>query len=217
MLAYTTDPDISKRLREVSACVRRGETTTARRMLREVLATDPANAQAWTMLGYIARTTPQRRAALRRALDLTPDNKRLQTALRELSSPQHVRAAAEHGIYMGYARADELFTVDLAEALDAQGIETWLDMADATGDWHDSIGRALQRCGLMLLIVSPEALESTELRTEMRWFRDHGKLIVPVIHRACNLRELAIMHPPIDFRTDFQIGMQTLLRLLQTD
>ncbi len=47
--------------------------------------------------------------------------------------------------------------------------------------WADSINNALNQCRIMILIVSPDSLNSQQVRKEWRFFLSHDKRIIPVI------------------------------------
>lgn len=218
MPAAAPDQSTNARLHEAERSARQGDRARARRLLRGIIAAEPDNRRAWMLLAYVADSVDAQRAALRRALALQPDDKRIENALRTLETPAHIRAAAARGIFIAYARSDELFALDLTMALREAGVDVWLDMTDADShpdaDWHGAIIDALRRAGLMLVVASPAALEASDLHTELNWFQRRGKLALPVLHQPCSLDTLKLTQPPVDFRGDFAIGMQLLLRLL---
>lgn len=205
-------------LHEVVQLARKGDTVRAYDLIQQITRREPENFQAWMWQAYVAHTNNEKRAALRRALLLRPNDDSIRAMLRQLTAPKHIRRAARSGIFMGYARADELFAVDLTDSLRANGIETWLDMTEIGLDtWHGSVTRALMRSGLMLLVLSPEALRSEQLRSEFAWFRQTGKIILPALHKACDYSALDLLCPAIDFMDDYAQGLQQLIRLLTTE
>jgi hypothetical protein len=196
---------------------RQGDAAGARALLQELIAREPHNFQAWSWLAYVVPTDVEKRAALRRALALQPDNVALRETLRRLISPTHIQRAAQAGVFIGYARADELFTVDLNDHLRAGGIKTWLDMTEISVDstWHSSIMSALRQCGLLLVVLSPEGLRDDEMAAQRQWFLQTGKIIVPVLHKTCDYESLDLLCPPVDFRAGFETGIRSLLHLLR--
>lgn len=165
--------------------------------------------------GVRYQTIEQRRAALHNALLKHPADTRLRDHLVQLTTPRLIRQAAKDGIFLSYARADELFAVDLATSTRKSGVHLWLDMFDVpTGaDWHKEVRAALKRCGLMLAIVSPEASEDEQLAVERRTFMKQGKIVLPVVYER-DVRSLELYLPPVDFRFSFKLGRQTLMRLI---
>jgi hypothetical protein len=196
--------------------IRSGEYAQACNLLRAIVADEPTNERAWAWLAYAATDIEEKRAALYRAHRLNPRNTRLFDALlRFMSGPYSVQAA-QSGVFISYVRADELFALDLRESLRAAGVKAWLDMTDipAEADWDNAVERALNTCGLMLVLLSPAAFQTRELRFERQQFLDVGKIVVPVIVEPCDVAALHLPHPPVDFRHGYPAGLQQLLKLL---
>lgn len=206
-------------LQEVARLARKGQISHAYELTQQITAREPDNFQAWMWLAYMAQTDNEKRSALRRALNLRPGDPAIRDALGSLMTPAHIRQAARSGVFVAYARADELFAVDLADSLHDGGIRAWLDMTEINLEttWHGSVARALTQSGLMLLVLSPEALQSKELRSEREWFSHIGKIILPVLHKTCDYEPLQLLVPAVDFREDFAQGAQQLIRLLTQD
>lgn len=197
---------------------RAGDKEKARTVLRSVLEQDVRNEQAWLLLAYVARNTDESRAALMRAMHLRPGapNPEVRDALAKLLKPQYIREAAAHGVFLNYARPDELFAIQLAEDLRSNGLEVWFDMTDVPDDveWQTAVDSAMTRCGVMIAVVTPAALSIKDTQLEHRRFSDMGKIIIPVLVETCDLGILKLGHPPVDFRTDYASGLRILLRLL---
>ena len=82
-------------------------------------------------------------------------------------------------------------------------------------DWDAEVEAALARSGLMLAILSPEALTDEALIKERQQYFQAGKLTVPIIHRYCDWQHSTFWLPRVDFIHDFERGLHTLLSLLQ--
>lgn len=65
---------------------RRGERTTARRLLEQVITEDDRNEVAWMWLASVVNTLAERRNCLERVLEINPGNQRAQEALERLRS-----------------------------------------------------------------------------------------------------------------------------------
>ncbi len=195
---------------------RRGEQAAARQMIEQLVILEPGNAQAWAWLAYVAGHIEHKRAALRQALSLNPADIRLREALTQLNTPLEVQRAAVRGVFISYARSDELFAFNLANSLRAGGVNTWLDLTDIPdeADWYTAIRDALSACGLMLVVLSPAALESSDLKAEWLYSARAGKLIQPVLTETCPLPTDETWLAPVDFRYDYGLGVQQVLRLL---
>lgn len=219
MVMVMTPPHLEDTLTAAIASARGGDTLTARLLLRRFVKERPGSVQAWVWLAYVAESIEEKRAALRNAVSLQPYAPRLRDAFLGTLSPAHVKAAAAKGIFISYARNDELTAVELAHDLNEAGFNTWLDIQDIPddGDWHSEIAAALRRCGLMLLITSPNVVDDTDSTAERMHFMRTGKIIVPVLHESCDLKALDVWHPAIDFRRDYALGLHRLLGLLQKE
>jgi hypothetical protein len=209
---------VEQSLQEVARLARKGNIAHAYELAQQITVQQPDNFHAWMWLAYVAQMDTEKRAALRRAHVLRPHDAAVREALRRLIAPRHIQRAARSGVFMGYARADELFAVDLTDSLRSNGIYAWMDMTEISFDttWHSSVARALTQSGLMLLVLSPEAVESGELQTERRWFMEAGKIIVPVLHKTCDYASLGLLCPAVDFRQDYATGLKQLLELLKS-
>lgn len=161
----------------------------------------------------------KKRQALRKALKARPDDPRLMEHLRHLIEPRQIEIAASAGVFLSYSRADELFVLDLADHLRDAGVKLWVDMLDVTheGDWKGEVRRALEGSGLMLAVLSPDALRDSAARDERENFLESGKLVQSVIARRSDLSGMDFWLPPIDFSRDFQFGLHQLLRVLSVN
>ena len=86
-------------------------------------------------------------------------------------------------------------------------------------DWDRSIDDAIYDCAKMIIVLSSQAVDSKEVRGELRTALDENKPIIPVIHSACRVpRQLrTIQH--VDFTSrgpDDEAALRQLLRTLAT-
>lgn len=212
-----TTAHLEESLSSAIASARSGDKLTARHLLRRIVQQRPSNAHAWVWLAYAAESVEEKRAALRTAMRLQPDNQRLHEAFMDTLAPANIKAAAARGVFISYARSDEVLAVELARDLYEAGISAWLDIQDISedGDWHGEITNALHRCGVMVLVASPNVIEDTDSAAERLQFLKQGKIIIPAMHETCDLTTLDIKHPAVDFRRDYALGLHRLLGLLQ--
>jgi len=205
-------------LRAAAEHIRTGNLDSARRLLEQILQVNPADEQAWLLLASAAQSVEEKRATLARALIVSPKAPAVRAALLALSDPGYLREAARAGIFLCYARADELFAMALAEDLRFFELAAWLDVVDiADGeDWHEAVEQALVRCGLMVLVLSPAA-RADNVQAEVDYFVKAGKIVLPVRARPGEFSELPVWYPPIDFSEDYSSGLQDLLNLVLAD
>ena len=89
-------------------------------------------------------------------------------------------------VFVSYSRADwDDFVSDLVKRLTDKGFRLWIDQDLIVGgdEWMDTIGEALDVCKVLVLVMSPEALESRYVKMEYRYFVNHDKKILPILCR----------------------------------
>lgn len=92
-------------------------------------------------------------------------------------------------IFISYSRTDQDFTQQLADALERGGFEVWIDVEDIQGGtkWSSAIQSGLDSSDAMLLVISPEAMESLNVEDEWQYIMDRGKPIIPILWRPANV------------------------------
>ena len=128
-------------------------------------------------MGYTPpKETPGRAAERPRATTPTP-------------AAAGVGAAGNKHTFVCYAREDEGFVLRLASELMGGGAAVWIDQWDipSGADWDYEIDRALYDCRHFLIVLSPAAVESEEVRSELRTALEEGKRVVPVLYRPCRV------------------------------
>ena len=110
----------------------------------------------------------------------TASTESLATAVRPQDGPS---------TFVCYSRRDVDFVLDLASRLRERGVRVWLDLWDIrTGeDWDRTIDAALTACASVLIVLSPDAVSSDEVRGELRAALSRGKPVVPVLYRSCDV------------------------------
>ena len=91
--------------------------------------------------------------------------------------------------FVCYAREDESFALGFASDLKDGGVNVWVDQWDipSGADWDYEIDKALYDCHYFLIVLSPAAVESEEVRSELRIALDERKRIVPVLYQPCRV------------------------------
>lgn len=161
----------------------------------------------------------RQRALLRKTLSKNPDDRRVLRALQQSLSPKYVHRAARQGIFVSYSPADALFALELTTSLQDVGASVWMDEISAPPgvDWQDAVQNGLRENGLMVLVITPEAIKNQSVMTEYRYFLAMGKVVQPVLLRG-EAPRLPEMHlKPIDFRAGFLDGLDQLMSALGLD
>jgi hypothetical protein len=163
------------------------------------------------------RTLEQKRALLRRALQQTPNDPRLLAVLRETLTPSIIARAAERGVFIAYARADEIFAFELDNDLRERGLRVWMDAVDIApqADWRRAVVSALHDCGVLLMVLSPAAVEDNDVVNEWQYFNNAGKVIVPLLVETCDFSRFRLLVDVFDFRRDKRSATLQLTRLLK--
>ncbi|HMQ51758.1 MAG TPA: SUMF1/EgtB/PvdO family nonheme iron enzyme [Anaerolineae bacterium] len=115
-----------------------------------------------------------------------------------------------------YTHEDTRFALKLAGALKQQGLDIWLDQwqAPQSEGWDRSITEAVLGCGVFLLVLSPEAVNSWVVREQTLKALRAGKRVLPVMCRPCRPPAAMGDHLVVDFSRSFQSGLAELLGLL---
>jgi hypothetical protein len=80
---------MANKLSQAVRLVEAGKEAQARRLLADVLQSDPTNDEAWVMMAAVAKTDKLREKCLREALKLNPRNQTAMRALASLKERQH--------------------------------------------------------------------------------------------------------------------------------
>jgi hypothetical protein len=91
--------------------------------------------------------------------------------------------------FISYSRINSDFAVRLAKDLKSAGFDVWLDQLDIpTGcRWDDEIEKALETKDTFMIILSPESIQSQNVKDEIGYAIDSGKNILPVVIQNCKV------------------------------
>jgi hypothetical protein len=78
-------------------------------------------------------------------------------------------------VFLSHSPDDEAEAAEVCESLRHAGLNVWWD-AKVPGDtnWATELGRALETCEAMVLLVSPAAVASDLVRRELQYARSRG-------------------------------------------
>ncbi len=111
----------------------------------------------------------------------TPNIKR-QTS--KLGTGLQSGALLDH-VFITYARPEwQSIVVPMMALMQDAGLKVWVDQYLVQGgdDWMTAVEQALSECKLLVVVISPEALESRYVRLAYRYFFNREKPIVPVLY-----------------------------------
>jgi hypothetical protein len=124
-------------------------------------------------------------------------------------------------VFLSHSSKDLAFTKKLAEILRDHGVAVWYSERNIKGaqQWHDEIGAALERCDWMVLILSPNSVESEWVKRELLFALDEERYrgrVVPILARTCDTKKLSWVISQmqmIKFAGRFREGCRELLKL----
>jgi Flp pilus assembly protein TadD len=118
--------------------------------------------------------------------------------------------------FLSYAREDAEFVLHLAKDLRTGGAGVWVDQLDiAPGQrWDRAVEDALAKCLQLVVILSPAAVESTNVMDEVSLALEDGKTVVPVLHRQCKIPFRLRRLQYVDLSLDYKAGHDRLLETL---
>jgi hypothetical protein len=88
-------------------------------------------------------------------------------------------------IFISYRRKDLAFVAQLHQALTKRGISAWFDQEniEVADHWRTSIAEGIRDCKSFVLVLSPDAVVSVNIRKEVDLAEKYGKRIVPLMWR----------------------------------
>jgi hypothetical protein len=118
--------------------------------------------------------------------------------------------------FVSYARADSAFAQRLAADLKTNGANVWLDQLDIRPgrQWDREVEEALTACSEMLVVLSPAATDSNNVMDEVGFALEERKTVIPVLYAECRIPLRLRRVQYIDFRSDYQLGLQALMQTL---
>src|SRR5260221_156387 len=121
-------------------------------------------------------------------------------------------------IFISYSRQDQLFARRLATDLVGLGAQLWLDVDDIPVgmNWSTAIQQGLDKCEVMIVVISPYSMSSKNVEDEWQYYLDHNKPIVPVYHTTGRMHFQLSRLQYIDFRTaPYELALKELHHELQ--
>jgi tetratricopeptide (TPR) repeat protein len=121
--------------------------------------------------------------------------------------------------FICYARRNWAFVRQLAEHLLKLGAPVWLDQWNIPSgdDWDRAIEDAIRDCAACLVVLSPDSVDSREVRGELRIALDLKKPILPVLYESCEMPRQMRLLQYVDLRetTDLAAAAATVWQAIQ--
>ena len=95
-------------------------------------------------------------------------------------------------VFVSYSRRNLEFARVIVERLKQGGHDVWADWEDIpfSSDWWKEITRGMDRCQVVVVIVTPDSLRSDVCNKEVTYARGSHKRMVPVLHQDINENEM---------------------------
>ena len=112
-----------------------------------------------------------------------------------------------------YSRENSEFVLKLANELRTAGVNLWLDQLDIKGGdhWDSAVERALEKCGGMILVISPESVTSRNVLDEVSYGLEEKKRIIPILYKPCKIPYRWRRLHQIEFKDDYDGVLRQLL------
>jgi hypothetical protein len=123
-----------------------------------------------------------------------------------------------HSVFISYSRRESPFVDVLLDALEHEGVETWVDYHSLVParPWLDQILQGIRQADVFLLIVSKESMASANVRSEYQYALEQKKRIILIVFEAVSLPPALQNCEWIDFHTSFSKKKKELLAQLDT-
>lgn len=122
-------------------------------------------------------------------------------------------------VFISYSRKDARFARQLAVSLTRAGIDVWIDVDDIPvgTKWSTAVMQGLRLCQVMIVVISPAAMNSRNVEDEWQYFLDKNKPVVPVLLRPTDIHFQLNRIQRIDFHTeDYDTALQYLFLELES-
>lgn len=128
--------------------------------------------------------------------------------MRERATPDH-----SISIFISYSRTNSDFVNRLEADLQARRFHTWVDRGRLEGgvNWLNTIQVAIDRCDVLLVVLSPEAMKSEYVLMEFRHAFHKKKLVVPLAYQPCEVTMDLNQIQWVNFQQSYERGLRDLL------
>ena len=100
-------------------------------------------------------------------------------------------------VFISHASADrQAVEKNIVSLLKAHGIDCWYSTDNITTgeEWEKAIREALENCDWFLVVITPHAIKSKWVKTEVHWWiNNRPDCLVPVLLEPCDPSKLHLM------------------------
>jgi hypothetical protein len=104
----------------------------------------------------------------------------------------------------------------LAASLRDAKLQVWRDVDNipAGASWDAEIQKALNECTHLLLVATPESVQSPNVADEISFALNKGKTVIPIILKPCELPLRIHRAQWVDFQVNYEDAVKRLLEHL---
>ena len=86
-------------------------------------------------------------------------------------------------IFFSYSRSDSEFVGQMADELQARGVDVWVDTGEilAGEAWRHSIVEAIRNCKVFIIVLSPNSVASENVTKELTLAEQYDKRVLPLV------------------------------------
>jgi WD40 repeat protein len=119
-------------------------------------------------------------------------------------------------LFISHSSENDVFVTQLAADLRTAGLTPWVDHENIlpSQDWDESVSAALEAAEAMVLVLTPKAARSQNVKVEWSFFLDLGKPIYPVLLEPCKTPFRLRLLQHVDFTRDEKEALRKLLAAL---
>ncbi|MBZ0285221.1 MAG: toll/interleukin-1 receptor domain-containing protein [Anaerolineae bacterium] len=120
-------------------------------------------------------------------------------------------------IFIIHSTTDDDFVTKLALSLREKGLNTYVDHENilAGEDWDSAIENAVQLAIAIIYVISPEAVNSANVKAEWNFCLDLVKPMYPVLLQPSKIPYRLRLKQRVDFTGNYDKALGTLLKSLQ--
>lgn len=105
-------------------------------------------------------------------------------------------------VFVSYAHEDAAFVNKLVADLRAEHVPVWVDKDIPPGErWDRTVQAHLKKSSHLLLVLSPDSVDSDNVLDEISYAYSNQKTITPILHRPCDIPFRVARIQRIDFHT----------------
>lgn len=119
-------------------------------------------------------------------------------------------------VFISYSRKDMSFVEKINQELLNGNITTWIDYSGIKigTHWDNSIQDAIKNCQSLIVVLSPNSVESVYVMDEISFAIEKKKFIIPVLYENCSIPLRINRIQYIDFTEKFQESIELLKKII---